>query len=89
MESASDPVLTAYRHVLENDSAWDGTGLEKLARRNHDENPREFEKRYRELESEERSLSSPAAVVLAEDAGVGRLEGLLDKLIREAVGEEA
>ena len=87
VEEARDPVLTAYRHVLDNpDAKLDRSGLEKLARRNHDENPREFEKRYRELEAEERS-GGPGAVVVGEDASEDRVVELLRKALEEVSGE--
>lgn len=80
VELARDPVLMAYRHVLANPVKYDVSGLEKLARRNHDESPQEFEKRYRELEAQERGgvVGSDGAV---SDESEDRVLALIDSFL--------
>lgn len=78
---AKDPVLTAYRHVLENDEKTDESGLEKVARNLLKGDPKDFMRSYRQLEREEAEGGAAAGV---KDEKSARLIELAEKLLAEA-----
>jgi hypothetical protein len=89
VEEARNPVLTAYRHVLENKEAkYDRSGLERTARTIHEDNPQRFMDRYDELEAEERGAERVSRAGDAVAVGVvGSDERGVRELIRGLLSE--